>query len=81
MLFCFDIKTPVSLLQFAAVCPACSGKQFCILWRIDPFLGNDHETNKNTTAVVRQQILSKYQYNNRGTVGNGVFCCPRCGLC
>jgi hypothetical protein len=41
---------------------------------IDPVLGNDHETNK-TTAIARQQTLNKQQlnYNNIGTVGNGVF--------
>jgi hypothetical protein len=40
-----------------------------ILWRIDLFLGNDHETNKRT-AVARQQILNKQQlhYHNRGIV-------------
>jgi hypothetical protein len=45
------------------------------MWRIDPFLGNDRETNNKTTAVARQHILNKQQfnYNNRGTVGNGVF--------
>jgi hypothetical protein len=45
------------------------------LWRIDPFLGNNRETNNKTTAVARQQILKKQQlnYNDRGTVGNGVF--------
>jgi hypothetical protein len=54
-----------------------------ILWRIDPFLGNDRGKNNNTTAVARLQILNKQQlnYNNRGTVGSGVFCGPRCGLC
>jgi hypothetical protein len=29
-----------------------------VLWRIDPFLGNDRETNK-TTAVAKQLILNK----------------------
>jgi hypothetical protein len=45
-----------------------------ILWRIDPFLGDDSETNK-TTAVARQQILNKQHlnYKNRGTVGKSVF--------
>jgi hypothetical protein len=54
-----------------------------ILWRIDPFLGNDRETNSKTTAVARQQILTKQQlnYNTRGTAGNGVFCGPRRGRC
>jgi hypothetical protein len=45
------------------------------LWLIDPFLSNDHETNNKKTAIVRQQILNKQQlnYNDKGTVGNGVF--------
>jgi hypothetical protein len=45
------------------------------LWHIDPFLGNDSETNNKTTPVAKQQILKKKQlsYNYRGTVGNGVF--------
>jgi hypothetical protein len=49
------------------------------LWRMDAFLFNDRETNNKTTDVARQQILNKQQlnYNNRGTVGNGVFCGPR----
>jgi hypothetical protein len=45
------------------------------LWRIDPFLGNDRETNNTTTAVARQQILNEQQlnYNHRETVGICVF--------
>jgi hypothetical protein len=45
------------------------------LWHIDPFLGNDHETNNKTRAVAKQQIFNKQQlnYNNRGIVENGVF--------
>jgi hypothetical protein len=45
------------------------------MWHIDPFLGNNHETNNKTTAVARQQILNKQQLNCsiRGTVGNSVF--------
>jgi hypothetical protein len=31
-----------------------------ILWHIDPFLGNDHETNNKTTAIARQEILTNY---------------------
>jgi hypothetical protein len=44
------------------------------MWHIDPFLGNNLETNK-TAVVAMQQILNKQQlnYSNRGTVGNGVF--------
>jgi hypothetical protein len=50
-----------------------------ILWHTDLFLGNNHKTNKKTTAIARQEILNKQQlnYSNRGTVGNNVFC----GLC
>jgi hypothetical protein len=50
----------------------------CILWRIDPLLGNDRETDSKTTVLGRQQILTKQQlsYKNRGTVGNSVFCGP-----
>jgi hypothetical protein len=46
-----------------------------MLWGTDPFLGNDYETNKKTTAATRQQILNKQQlnYNNGGTVENSVF--------
>jgi hypothetical protein len=38
-------------------------------------MGNDRETNNNTSAVARQHVLNKQQlnYNNRGTAGNGVF--------
>jgi hypothetical protein len=46
-----------------------------ILWHIDLFLGNDCETYKKKTATARQHILNKQwlNYNNKGTVGNGVF--------
>lgn len=46
-----------------------------VMRRIDLFLGNDCDTNNKTTAVARQLILNKQQfnYNNRGTVGKGVF--------
>jgi hypothetical protein len=42
-------------------------KNVIILWNIDPFLGNDRETNHKTTAVARQQVLNKQQLklNNR----------------
>jgi hypothetical protein len=45
------------------------------MWRIDPFLGNDRETNNEKTAVARQQIHNKQQlnYNNTGTAGKCVF--------
>jgi hypothetical protein len=33
-----------------------------ILWRIEPFISNDHEKNK-TTGVATQQILNKEQLN------------------
>jgi hypothetical protein len=38
-------------------------------------MGNDRKTNNNTAAVARQQVLNKQQlnYNNRGSVTNGVF--------
>jgi hypothetical protein len=39
------------------------------MWRIDPLLGNDRETNKEITPACRQQILDKQQLNyNRRTV-------------
>jgi hypothetical protein len=45
------------------------------MWCIDPFLGNDRETNNKTTAVTGQRILNKQQLNNNnnGTIGNVVF--------
>jgi hypothetical protein len=57
--------------------------RFGILWRTDPFLGNDRETNNETTAVAKQEFINKQQlkYDNRGSVGNGVFCDPRCCRC
>jgi hypothetical protein len=44
-----------------------------MLWRIDPFLGNERETKKRT-ALAGHQILNKQQlrYNNRGTAENGL---------
>jgi hypothetical protein len=37
----------------------------------DPLLGNDHETNNETTSAARQQIPSKQQLNsNRRTVSS-----------
>jgi hypothetical protein len=35
-----------------------------ILWRIDPFLGNDHETNNEITPVAIQQIPNKRPLNS-----------------
>jgi hypothetical protein len=45
------------------------------MWRIDPFIGNDRETDNKTTAIARQQIRNNQQlnYSNRGTPVNGVF--------
>jgi hypothetical protein len=45
------------------------------MWHIDLFLGNASDTNNKTAAVARQHNLNKQQlnYNNGGTVGNGVF--------
>jgi hypothetical protein len=45
-----------------------------VLWHTDPFLGNNHGTNK-ARAIAGQQILDKQQlsYSNGGTVGNGVL--------
>jgi hypothetical protein len=40
------------------------------LWHIDPLLGNDHETNNETTAVARQRP----ERNNGNIVGSSVFC-------
>jgi hypothetical protein len=39
-----------------------------ILWHIEPVLGNDGETNNETTAVARQRPAR----NNGSTVGSGV---------
>jgi hypothetical protein len=49
-----------------------------ILWRVDPFLSSDGETNK-TRAIAMQHILNKQQlkYHSEGTVGSGVFCGSR----
>jgi hypothetical protein len=41
-----------------------------ILWRRDLLLGNDRETNDETTAVARQRPA----LNNGSTAGGGVFC-------
>jgi hypothetical protein len=38
-----------------------------MLWHIDPLLGNDHETNKETMAVARQRPT----HSNGSTVGSG----------
>jgi hypothetical protein len=38
-------------------------------WHIDPLLGNDRETNNETTAVARQRPAR----NNGSTVGNSIF--------
>jgi hypothetical protein len=43
----------------------------------DPLLGNDSETNNETTLVAKQQILNKQKLNNRGTVFS-VRPAPRC---
>jgi hypothetical protein len=40
-----------------------------ILWHIDLLLGNDRETDNETTTVARQRPAS----NNGRTVGSGVF--------
>jgi hypothetical protein len=40
-----------------------------MLCRIDQLLGNDSETDNETTAVVRQPP----ERNNESTVGGGVF--------
>jgi hypothetical protein len=39
------------------------------MWYIDPSLGNDRETNNETTAVARHETAC----NNGSTVGSGVF--------
>jgi hypothetical protein len=39
------------------------------MWHIDPLLGNNRETNNETTAVARQETAR----NNGSTVGRGVF--------
>jgi hypothetical protein len=46
-----------------------------VLLHINPLISNDHETNNNTTAIAREQILNKQQfnYNKKLTVRNGVF--------
>jgi hypothetical protein len=33
------------------------------VWGIDPLLGNDRETNNETTPAAGQQILNKQQLN------------------
>jgi hypothetical protein len=47
--------------------------------RRDPLLGNDRETNNETTAAGRQQILNKQQWNNNNltSISNCVFCAVR----
>jgi hypothetical protein len=59
-----------------------SGSTVNILWRIDPLLGKDSETNNGTTAVSRQQPLPQsvhvgtpavHPLQWRVTVRNGVF--------
>jgi hypothetical protein len=57
---------------------------FTILWRIDPLLGKDRETNE-TTAVAKQQLARQWtgwvvitwepqeSTCSRGTVANSVF--------
>jgi hypothetical protein len=55
------------------------------MWRTDPLLGKDLETNE-TTAIARQQPVRQWTgwlvimwgpqhstHNNRGTIGNTVF--------
>jgi hypothetical protein len=32
-----------------------------VLWRIDPFLGTERETNNETTFAARQQIFNKQE--------------------
>jgi hypothetical protein len=39
------------------------------MWRIDPFLGSDSETDKETTLVARQQML--ISKNGRPLLRNG----------
>jgi hypothetical protein len=41
-----------------------------ILWRIDPFVGSDCETNSETTFSAREQIL--ISKNRRPLLGNGL---------
>jgi hypothetical protein len=50
---------------------------FEALRRIGPLLGNDHETNNETTAVVREQIEQQQFNYNRGTVFS-TRSVPRC---
>jgi hypothetical protein len=40
-----------------------------VLWRIDPLLRNDQETNNETTVVARQRPAR----NSGSTIGGGVF--------
>jgi ribosomal protein S18 len=46
------------------------------MWRIDPILGNDRETNNKKRAVAIQQILNKQHinYKNTVTLRNFLFC-------
>jgi hypothetical protein len=37
-------------------------KQYIILWRIDPFLGSDRESNTETISVARQQLINKHEF-------------------
>jgi hypothetical protein len=46
--------------------------QHVILWRTNPLLGKNLETNNETTAAAIQRS-SKYSSTARITVGNGVF--------
>jgi hypothetical protein len=47
--------------------------QCCILWHIDPLLGNDRKISNYTTTVTRHRTLN----SNRGTVFS-VRSVPRC---
>jgi hypothetical protein len=44
-------------------------KNYIVLWHIDPLLGNDSETNNETTVVAGQRPAR----NSGRTVGSGVF--------
>jgi hypothetical protein len=43
------------------------------VWNVDPFLGNDRERSRYTTAVTRQQAVN----SNRGTLFSKLSV-PRC---
>jgi hypothetical protein len=65
----FPIIIIIIIMIITATKYVVSHQHWKLLWRIDPFLGSDRETNNETTFAARQQVL--ISKNRRPLLWNG----------